>query len=332
MRSTQLSALVLLLLASACMTGFTGEAGEALSTSTPIESEEPLPDLIQGQRLVDAPVSGLDSSAASSSGSIGVVRDFFLEPTSGEILGVVIRQDEPGAVHVVQGSSVHWTLDEDGVRAQLDEEALEPGPLGELDYESLFDGRSSETLTGEVTAIPYMDPDSPCHVILKLHDAGNLLHRVYLGNFGLLSACLPELRVGSTVTFEALPTRDGVGKLWIATRIEQGGVSLRLLAPEGVVLGESLSKRLPSALGMAEVQLESEDGGRLKLQGWALDWRKAQAVSLLVSVDGGLRSVPWSQVEVDPGGSWKLLQDEEGLRSVGAAEGEVSQEPRSESD
>ena len=327
MRIPQLIALVALFLASACLTEFTGDAGEGLSASTPIESAESLPDLIQGQRLVGAPVSSADANSTL----IGVVQDFFLEPQSGEISGVVISSPEAGGVHVVQGSSVEWKLKEDGVHAQLAEGALEPGPLGELDYEVLFDGRPSETLTGEVTAIPYADPESPRHVILKLHDAGNLLHRVYLGNFGLLSACLPELRVGATVTFEALPTRDGAGKLWIATRIEQGGVGLRLLAPEGVVLGDSLSKHLPSALGMADVQLESEGRGQLKLQGWALDWRAAKAVSLLVSVDGGLRSVPWSEVEVDPDGSWKLPQHEGDLPPISNG-GEASERSRSDTD
>jgi hypothetical protein len=212
----------------------------------------------------------------------------------------------------------------EGVELTVTRAAIDSGMGSGLDLVSLFEGGPAEAFAGEITEIEYLDLDPSSAVILKVHDAKNLLRRVRLSSFGVLADCLPGLRVGSDLRLEALPTRDDSGKLWIATRIEREGVSLLLLGRDGNLLGQSLAGRWPSARAMASVKLRSTDAGPVALQGWLLDWQASRAVALLVTIDGLLRSLPWADVEVISGAPWRVERDEEGLRSLDAPSVDVS--------
>ena len=275
--------------------GDAGPAPDDLPDPPPVEPPPPAaaPTLITHAALLDHAVTRPDDEAP------GRVSDLWVDADSGAVVGL----------QVIFGQETVWVgprvlawepaQDASGFALRL---PARPTVLGAEALHDLFGGHELTQIEGRVTELTY-DPELPeGGLTLKLHDAENLLHRVHVAPAAAVRRSLPGLVQGSTLTVEGAITRDGRGKLCVASRLVQGGKNLPLRGAEGeLLLPQILGEGLVSARSLvAPDDVDASQGEAWRATGWMLLRKAMRIESVVEESKAGRRFIPWA--ERRPGG------------------------------
>ena len=129
--------------------------------------------------------------------------------------------------------------------------------------------------------------------IVTIHDDANLLHRALVGAPHLVGIRVPQLAPGEEISVDGVLTRDAAGKVWIASRLTHGDVSVPLRDDSGQLLWTELSAGLLPASFLKVATVITEAGTVGKVVGWTLNRETRHAV-LRVDVNGAEVYTGWT--------------------------------------
>jgi len=234
--------------------------------------------------------------ATNSAGE--TVGDVLIDRVTGRIAAVLVH-DGAGITRSLPLAAVHWTS------AGAD---LPPPPRGGRsrawsDLPNLFHGQEPSRAEGTITEIGVDEGDA---IIVKVHDASNLIHRVLVEPANLVLPCLPRPELRQDLAVEGVLTRDDKGKLLIACSLQQGDALLSLRDSSGQLEWQQLSERFQSARELAGRIARTADGEQFPVRDWVLDRAQGRVTCLCVEVDGVVRAVPWDGFANEGAGPWQL--------------------------
>ena len=263
--------------------------------------------LVRGDRINGVPI------IESAGDFAGTVSDVLLDPTTGDVIGVVATAfgdttqlgDAGSSARVFGFDALQWALGEIGTSLAV------AGPktkhaAHESGTAELFGSHDSSSVRGVVTDVrPSVGLSSSA--ILTLRDDENRLHRVLIEAADFLTRTMHGLDVGEALAVEGILTRDADGKLWIASTVSRDAQTIRLRDESGSVLWHELTAQFSSNRNVPAI-IRSSDGVAIPVHGWMLDVDAGATAWICLVVNGALRILPWDDVARGPG-EWTSAHD-----------------------
>ncbi len=236
---------------------------------------------------------------------IGTVEDVLVEEATGQAQVIFVRPEKPGEIRVYSWSAL--VFEPEG-SLRLCASPSDEGVSGAA-YRELFEGQKPSSVQGVLQEKEELGTGLARSLVLKLRDDQNLLHRVLIEPALLVEKRLPVLEAGLRLRFEGLETRDGTGKLWVASAFGTDGPLLELRDASGRIRWSNLAQSARALLGTS---IHTADGAAVPVGGWFLDRTSGVLSHLRVEIEADLHALPWTEVQRDVGGGRKTnLKTEE---------------------
>lgn len=287
---------LLILVASSCASST--RALDPAPAAPPSATSESSPAPVLRPARYQAANAVLDADFTDAGGvSLGTLEDLWVQAVSGEVAGVVVAPlaDRAEAPLVAAYDALVWKWNGAASPTPVAASAAEAF-FETRDYSELFADQELSGVEGEITQVDTLSVGGTRALVLKVRDEDNLLHRVFVEPAHLVSRLVAALEVGRPVRAEGVLTRDGSGKLLIASALGREERTLTIRGPAGAVRWDALAEPFQSARDLLGRSVRLTDGSDVAVLGWLLDWAAGTLAYLVVDVDGVERALPWSRV------------------------------------